>query len=114
MIKTMKVISLFVIGFILICGCLNDATPSPPPEKPVSNYIDCSKYHVITEHYKTPSYYYVGFRTPEYGENSHEIILVTKEVFEKTAIGDFWENPNVIRVNETESGFRDACIEKVR
>jgi flagellin-like protein len=102
------IIGIVVILAIVIAVFVTSLTSNPAPDN--KGYIDCKYVYTITDLYKTPEGYYVS-TTGRYlfkiGKDDYDR-LTGREYF---MVGLFGKTPvNVTFVNESQSGYRDACI----
>jgi hypothetical protein len=113
----MKLLAIFCLIIVFTTVITAGCTVSMPSI--AGTFVRCSDYQLITDVYKTPGpEYYVTYLVSfeRFGP-----IPVTRKITESeykmTPIGYyfsksdfFWRPPvNLISVNESESGYRDAC-----
>jgi hypothetical protein len=109
--KPGHIIILLIMGmFILSSGCIDSAKMDYTPTS--GNLVMCSDYPEIIDMWKTPRGYYVSLSGVPYPYS------ISQYEFEHWKIGQYvlrditrgWSIVNLRKVNELESGFRDACV----
>ena len=75
-----------------------------------NGYVSCSNYNHIIDKYKTPSGFYVTYIQ---GNGVHFTTQVSGSEYPQFKIDGYMDNfgtpTNLIHINESESGYRDAC-----
>lgn len=75
-----------------------------------NGYVSCSNYNHIIDKYKTPSGFYVTYIQ---GNGVHFTTQVSESEYPHFQIDGYTDGlgtpVNLIRINESESGYRDAC-----
>lgn len=109
--STKSGIILLIMGvFLLSSGCINPPELSFRP--PSGNLVTCSDYPEIMDIWKEPGSYYVQVSGLGYP------VSISKQQYDSWKIGQYikrdvmggWTPINLSKVNESESGFRDACV----